>query len=275
MLCAKIFILYKSGEFMMINNFVNHLKYIVISILFFQISITSASKITIGQGSSVQLGTSDLISDTLEISNLGELLWGSGNHQILDFFNLNTGISSAQSSTISLSQDWHNEGSFNAGTGSVHFIDLQPLSRITGITDFYELIATTATDKTLEFPELIKQTIESNLVFTGSPGNLLKIISSSSTKQAFLGLDFNASQTIDYVSVTNNHSVLQVIAPGPADSYNSIQGTNARGWFGTPLAFAIPTLNQFSILLLLLITLLMTNKYIKSNIKQAIPGGKI
>jgi len=257
------------------NSFINHLKLIVTFILFFHIAIISASTISIGEGSSIQLGTSDLISDTLEISNLGELSWGSGNHQILDFFNLTSGISSAQSSTISLSQDWHNEGVFNAGTSTVHFIDLQPLSRITGMSDFYELVATTATLKTIEFKELTRQNIESNLIFTGSPGNLLNITSSSSSKQAYLGLDLNASQTVDYVNVTNNHSVLQQIAPGIADSFNSIQGTNARGWFGTPLAFQVPTLNQFSILLLLLITLLITKKNIKSNKKPVIPGGNI
>ncbi len=254
----------------MINKLVKHLKCIALSILFFQASLTYASKITIGTGSTIQLGSSSLNSDSLEINNNGELLWGSGAHQILDFFNLNTGISSAQSSTISLSQDWHNEGSFDAGSGIVHFTDLQPLSHITGMTNFYELMATTAASKTIEFQELVQQNIEKNIVLTGFPGNLLTIKSSSSSKQAYLKLNLNATQTVDYVNVTNNHSVLQVIAPGPASAFNSIQGPNARGWFGTPLAFSIPTLNLYTLLILLLTIVLIANKYSKQNVNPAI-----
>ncbi|MFK8012568.1 MAG: hypothetical protein AB8B80_11040 [Marinicellaceae bacterium] len=247
----------------MIVNYANHFKYIILSLFLFHASLSYASEIIIGQGNTVDLGDTDLQSEDLIIINQGLLNWGNGQHQISDFINQTSGISSAQNSFISLSQDWHNGGTFIAGSGTVSFNDLKPISRISGFTNFNELIATTASDKTLQFKEGTRQNIQNNIVLRGSSGNLLKITSSSETQEAYLGLNENASQSVDFINVANNHSVLQMLSPGQADISNSVQGPNVRGWFLTGFAFVIPTLSQLSVLILILITLLIAKNSIK------------
>lgn len=251
-----------------------HVNVLIILLLLSCTSVVFASKILIGQGSTVNLGTGSLYSDTLEVENNGLLHWGSGNHQIYSFHNLNTAIAFAQSSYISVLQNWENLNDFFSDSGSVEFIDSFPISNIIGNTVFFNLITSSTIDKTLVFEMGSTQGVLNNLALTGISGNLLKIRSSSTSGVANLQLENLASQTVDYVDISYNHGIRQHIAPGSAASFNSIQGPGVRGWFNVSLAYMVPTLNILSLLALFIMVLFLSKKHINNNKLQTQRGIK-
>ncbi len=242
--------------------FITSLNVLVFILVISASPMSLASKLIIGQGSTVFFGSSSIQSTSLEVDNSGDLNWGSGQHQLLNFINRGAAVSNAQSSSIQVLQDWQNDGSFIPGTGTVEFLDSMPVSRLTGDTGFYSLVVASTVEKTIFLNHSSTQSIENHLTFTGVAGNLLKIRSSSEPNPAFLDLAQAATQTIDYVDVSYNQSINQVIAPGVPHAFNSLRGSNVRGWFLEFSAVPIPMLNPLSLFILLMLIALVTRKHL-------------
>ena len=220
-----------------------------------------AASIDIGQGSTVNFGNSIVNNPSHSLSNSGTAIFADSTTSLLSFSNSNNAQSSANGATISIVEDWDNNGTFNAGNSTVNFIDGgSNTSKISGETRFNILTVASTVDKLLEFQASSQQIVMQHLQLTGVDGNLLTIISDSPGDEAMLALALSASQLIDYVDVTDNYGTAQVIAPGSPESFNSIQGSNVRGWFGTPLAFPIPSLSLIGLLILSTVLILLASK---------------
>ena len=222
-----------------------------------------AASIDIGQGSTVNFGNSIVNNPSHSLTNSGTSIFADSTTSLLSFSNSNNAQASANGATISIVEDWNNNGTFNAGNSTVNFIDGgSNSSKITGETRFNVLTVASAIGKILEFQAERQQIVLQHLQLTGVDGNLLTIISDTPGTPGMLALSLNnnASQLIDYVDVTDNFGTSQIIAPGTPESYNSIQGSNVRGWFGTPLAFPIPSLSLIGLLILSTVLILLASK---------------
>jgi hypothetical protein len=213
----------------------------------------NSASISVGEGSFVDFGGAQITTESLSIDNSGEVDFGTSQILLTDLSNQANAFVNAANSVLSITGNWFNVGDFDPVSSTVRFIDGPATSvQVTGDTTFNELIAMTAVGKVLSFEAGSTQTIATNLEFTGVDGNLLTIVSTIPGAVANISLNRDASQLIDYVDVTDNYGIWQRIAPGSPADYNSIQGSNVRGWFGTPLQFPVPTLSVFSLILLAL-----------------------
>lgn len=241
----------KGGCVSKLNIFV----FFIISL--YQSAVLSAT-IRVGEGSYIDFGGSQVSSEDLSIDNRGEVDFGTSQVLLTNLSNQTNALINAASSVLSINGNWFNAGDFNAMTSTVQFLDgPTPVSEISGQTTFYNLTARTNSGKVLSFEAGSQHAITNSLELSGIAGNLLSIISDSSGEEAFLNLLQSASQLIDYVDVTDNYANGQVIAPGIPADYNSVQGSNVRGWFGVPLQFPVPSLSLFSLILLAALMLLV------------------
>ena len=180
-----------------------------------------ASGLTIGAGSTVTLGDAQL--------KLG----------CNDLLIQSTADLQAQASTIRLGGSWNDQGTFDAGTGTVVFEDgcVPNMSSITGSSTFFDLQITTSTGKTVDFEAAATQTVIDALTLQGAAGNLLVLRSSMPGQQAFLKLDPGGSQNIDYVDVADNDATGQTLAAGA----HSVDSGNTTNWSFVTSASATPT----------------------------------
>jgi hypothetical protein len=216
-----------------------------------------AGSITVGQGSSLDLGSAVFQNPAHELINHGTLDFGESSSLLGNF--ANTASADAAGAQIQIVGDWSNTGLFTAGNSLVQFVDGgSGTSLILGSSNFNALTAITNTGKVLAFEAGQEQGISSRLELIGAAGNLLTIVSTAPGQEALTRLSDAATQQVDFVDVSDNHGVMQVIAPGEPVDYNSIRGPNVRGWFSLPLFFPIPSLNLiglFAMAFLMLMTM--------------------
>ncbi len=139
------------------------------------------------------------------------------------------GTLSNDSGLINVGGSWTNNGTFNAGTGTVNFIDGTTPSSISGSSTFYNLNVTTSTGKQLNLTAGQTQTVTMALTLQGVSGNLLVLRSSAGGQQASINLQNGASQSIDYIDAKDINAIGEHLALGPAGDFNSIDsGNNSR-----------------------------------------------
>ena len=142
-----------------------------------------------------------------------------------------TGSVNGGSGTISLSGDWSNNGSFQAGTGSVVFTDgcASGPMQITGTTVFNNLTLSSTNGRTFVLPAGANLTVTGTLVLQGTSGQPIQLVSSS-------------GQT----AVINLGPQAQVFR-----NFATVAGTVQIGM--QTVAHSIPTLNVYSLLALALL----------------------
>ena len=196
---------------------------------------TSAGNVTVGSGSTLDLGSATLDLGEADLNIAGTFAAGTGTvDQARDVSIQPGGTLNGESATLNVCGDWSNSGTFNAGSGSVNFVDGCGLSSaiITGDTTFENLSMTTTNGFLYSFAAGSTQIVTGALTLFGAPGNLLTIRSTVGGSEAFLNLQGTSSA--DFVDVDDNDSTLgNAIALGP----NSVTGSNAPGWLG---AAAVP-----------------------------------
>lgn len=229
----------------------------------------NAASIEIGAGSTVNFGNSVVDNPGHNLINSGTAIFANSTINLLSFSNNANALASAVGASINITEDWNNNGEFNAGNSTVNFIDGgSNESKISGETRFNILNVASSSGKILEFQADRQQIVMQHLQLTGVNGDLLTIVSDTPDSKAMLALSLSASQLIDYVNVTDNYGTGQIIAPGSPESHNSVQGSNVRGWFGTPLAFPVPSLNLISLLLLTALLIIIASKKYKKGINH-------
>jgi hypothetical protein len=96
--------------------------------------------------------------------------------------NINTGgVLNGSSGTLSVSGNWSNSGTFNAGTGSVVFTDgcAAGARTFTGNTVFNNLTLTSTTGRNFIIPSGTNITVNGTLTLQGTPGQPISLTSSA------------------------------------------------------------------------------------------------
>ncbi len=153
--------------------------------------------------------------------------------------------------SITLSGNWTNSGTFNAGSSQINFDDScgTGTSTITGNTTFFDLSLVSSSGKTFNMQAGSTQTIINLLTILGAAGNPLQIRSTLPGQLAFTNLLGN--QNIAHVGVSDNTATGVWLAPFQANEGGNSATTR---WFGDPNFVAkIPTLGPMSLLMLTLL----------------------
>ena len=137
-------------------------------------------------------------------------------------FSLTGGAFALGSGTLALGGDFANAGKFAPGIGMVAVGDAcgNGASTFSGANNFHALSITTTTGKQAIFPAGLAQNVTHALTLQGTPGNLLRIASSSAGQQGVLALAAGAAQNIAYVDARDNDAGVTPIAPGAASLYS-------------------------------------------------------
>lgn len=204
---------------------------------------TSAAHLTVGAGSTVDLGDGSLDLGCANLAVEGTLAAGTGVIDWAEDVSIG-GTLNGESATLYVTGDWNNSGTFNAGSSSVRFVDGCGLSSatISGDSTFFDLEMTTSTGKLVAFEAGSTTTVTDLLTLAGAEANLLTIRSTVDGSEAYL--DLQGSQTNDFVDVKDNHAIGNPIPPGP----NSVKGPNTPGWAN----IVLPTLSAGALALLTL-----------------------
>ena len=187
------------------------------------VKVAAGATVTIGVGSSLDLGTGLLDLGCADLTVAGTLSAGTvGFSAARDVTIEPAGVLNANSATLEVAGDWDNTGTFNAGTSSVSFVDGcgVSLATLSGGTSFSTLTLTTATGKTYQLEAGSTQTIGTALSLSGTAGNLLTLRSTSPGSAATL--DVQGSGTGDFLNVADLHFTPIPIVFGP----NSTVGSN-------------------------------------------------
>lgn len=216
------------------------------AVIFGLATVASAAQLTVGAGSTLDLGSGSLDLGCAGLVVAGTLAAGTN---VIDWAQDVSvqpgGTLNGESATLYVTGDWSNSGTFSAGTSSVNFIDGcdRTSATISGGSTFATLSMTTAIGKLYSFQAGSTQTITGSLTLAGASGNLLTIRSTVNGNEAFL--DLQGSQAVDFVDVKDNHAIGHLILMG-LDSVNS---GNAPGWW---VAAGIPALSAAALALLML-----------------------
>jgi hypothetical protein len=188
--------------------------------------VASAQSVTVGSGASLSLSNStfDLGCSDLVISgtaNLGSALVT----QAVDVSIPGGGTLTGGSATLDVTGNWSRSGTFNAGTGSVRFVDGcgTVSSTISDSSTFSDLELTTTTGKQVIFEAGATTTVNGMFNVSGASGNLLQIRSTVDGSEAFLALA--AADMGDFVDVKDNHAV-----PSPVSVIGLLASGNNLGW---------------------------------------------
>jgi hypothetical protein len=187
----------------------------------------SAGQVTVGSGSSVDLGTGSLDLGCADLTVGGTLSAGTaGFSQARDVTIDPTGLVNGDSATLQVAGDWDNAGTFNAGTSTVQMVDGCGLASavIAGDTTFANLEMTTTAGFLYSFAAGSTQTVTGSLTLAGASDNLLTIRSTLDSSEAFFDLDQAA--TGSFVDVKDNHAIDQAVTLDPG----SVVSGNAPGW---------------------------------------------
>ncbi len=200
----------------------------------------SAGQVTVGSGSSFDLGTGSLDLGCADLTVTGTMAAGTvGFAQARDVTIDPTGLLDGESATLEVAGDWDNAGTFNAGTSTVQLVDGCGLASavIAGDTTFANLDMTTTSGFLYSFTSGSTQTVTGSVTLAGASGNLLTIRSTLDGSEAFLDLDLPATGI--FVDVKDNHAIDQPVTLDPG----SVDSGNSPGWsVGVPLVPALSLL---------------------------------
>lgn len=144
----------------------------------------------------------------------------------------NLELSSADLGDLYVGGDWNNSGNFFHNSRLVAF-NGTGAQAINGSTDFAHLSITATTARTVTFQAGTAYLSIGTMTFTGAPGNLLTLRSSSPGTQWGLSAPIPAFQTVEYVNVQDSNASFGNIVTAS----NSVDSGNNLNWnFGAPPA---------------------------------------
>ena len=199
-----------------------------------------AGNLTVGSGSSLDLGTGSLALGCADLDVLGTMSAGTvGFTEGRDVSITPTGVMNGNAATLQLSGDWDNLGSFVAGTSSVQITDGCGLLSgvVNGDTSFNNLMLSSTSGKQVTFTAGSTQVVAGSFVVAGALGNQLKIRSNVPGTKAFVNVQ--GSSNASCVDVADNSALLGINIP--MDSC-SIKGPNSPGWLLSPMIPLLPPL---------------------------------
>ncbi len=230
---------------------------VICALVFSLVSSPALANLKIPAGASVQTngGTITLGGSSLDLG--GTLDVGSG--QIVGIASLMAQAGSllaGGSGLIELSGDWSILGTFDAGTGSVRFIDaVSSTSSLRGSNAFHALSLISAIGKHIVLEPGNIQRISQLLEIQGTAAQPIQIERQPGGAVANVDLAQSGSQTISHVGVSNVYAIGQPLAPALSNEGGS---GNAIGWFGAlpQPTLPVPAGSPLSLLILSIFMLL-------------------
>lgn len=210
-----------------------------LNVAYADISVPAGGNIALG-GGSTDLGCSD-------ITVAGTLLLQNGSLNNVRSFTIAAGGSVvAGSGVITLSGNWNNAGSFNAGTGTVNFVDAPNCSTgstISGSTTFATFGLVSTSGKLYRFAPGSTQSILTLLTASGTAALPLRLESAGDLQTAFINL--TGQQLMNDLAVNDLRAIGVPLAP-------ALRNRNptgvAIGWFGlTEASYVVPAASGFTL----------------------------
>ncbi len=216
------------------------MKLSILAAAFVALPSLAAADLTVSAGASMNLGTGTLDLGCQSLSAAGTFGAGTGGtvNQALDVTVPVGGTLNGETGTLNVGGNWDNGGTFNAGSGTVNFVDDcgQTLATISGNSTFSTLNLNTTLGKTYELESGSTQTVSGSISLTGdSISNRLVLRSTTNGSEA--SFNVTGSQSTAFVDVQDNHATGNALNAGPG-STNS--GGNTDGWFFGGVVPALP-----------------------------------
>jgi hypothetical protein len=192
--------------------------------------------LTISAGGTKSLTGPTSVTGTTNIS-AGTLDAVSGQDYPLSTGSISIGASGTftpQNSTVTVTTNWANAGTFTAG-GSTVLMNTGATAIVSGSTDFYNLTITHTGVKEVNFEAGATFGITNLLTVTGSSGAPIKLYSTASPTQWIIHPTGTAS--VDYADVKDSACAGGSIAIMPSNLTNS--GNNGTCWVNASITFAI------------------------------------
>jgi hypothetical protein len=212
----------------------------------------SAGNLTVGAGSTLDLGTGSLALGCADLDVAGTLIAGSSGFSAgRDITIAPTGTLNGNSAVLSLSGDWDNAGTFNAGTSSVQIVDGCALlsGTVVGNSTFANLSFSSASARLQRFSTGSTQTVTGLFSLLGASGNRLQVRSTLAGSAAFLNV--TGSSSVSHVDVDDSDALLGNAISLPT---NSVKGLNTPGWLQEIVVPLLAPLGLAALALLLLVS---------------------
>jgi hypothetical protein len=217
----------------------------------------SAGTVTVGSNSTFDLGTGSLALGCADLAVAGTLTAGTVGFSAARDVAINPGgTMNGNSALLSLSGNWDNSGTFNAGTSTVQMVDGCALFSgvISGNTTFANLSMNTSTAKQVSITASSTQSVTGLLTLIGTLGNRLKIRSTLAGTAAIFNV--TGSSNVAFVDVQDNNALPGNDISLPA---NSLKGSNTPGWLQ---GISVPLLGPVGIALLSLLLLVSGQRWL-------------
>ena len=197
------------------------------------ISVASSAHaaIYIPENARVDLGSGSLSTGPDELTISGQLDAGSNRLDSGDFLIEPTGVVNGGSARVQVCGHWTNEGTFNADTGTVSFVDgCRDTIELSGSTTFHNLEMSSLAGTTYRFEAGETQTVSGSLQLMGVAGDRLVLRSTADGSTAYLTAQGDVTALfIDIngdVDTTGGHPVLFLTADADADGVaDALEGT--------------------------------------------------
>lgn len=193
-----------------------------------------AQRVDIGEGATWQLDGANMDLDCAVLRIEGAVDAADGQIAGVGHLDL-AGQLAATTAWLEVGGDWSNQGSFNAGSGTVAFSDRcnQPQTTLHGNSTFATLVMESSRGKSYHFQSGATQSVTSALRLSGAAGQHLPIRSTTAGNRANLSLATSGSQQIDWVDVADMAapSGSAWLAAGLPTAFNSIDSGNNQRWF--------------------------------------------
>jgi hypothetical protein len=209
--------------------------------------------VIVGDGATMTLGDGTLAMGCMALRITGTLHGASGTVELGGDYEIQSGgLLAGEGGTFEVAGDWSNQGTFDPGGSTVHFLDGcgNAEARICNSSTFANLIVESDTGKIYEFEAGATQTVLDSLVIAGDQAALVRIQSKSDGDRAFI--DLQGDQEISFVDVRDHEAVGRRIAPGAPEDFGSIDSGNTRNWFFNIDALPAPAATTSALLVALL-----------------------
>jgi hypothetical protein len=227
---------------------------VAMATLYLSLAVPAWAQFTIPSGSSFDVpagATIDTACIPVEVE--GNLNVHSGQFATGSDLNVaSTGAVDDGAGIISIGGDLTSTGTFNAGTGTVKFVDgcAGTPAHLVGTLIFQNLTLSSTAGRAFVIPAGSSITVLGTLTLQGAPGQSIQLISSSSST-AVINLGPAATVVRNFASVAGNVQI---------------------GASAATSAHAIPTLNQYGVLLLSLLLSCTAVWYRRRQTMPARPG---
>lgn len=187
--------------------------------------------VVVAAGAAMTLGEGTLSTGCTALRVAGTFRGASGRLAGGDVEIQSGGLLAGDGGLLEVAGDWTNQGTFDAGASTVHFLDgcSNSEAEICDESTFANLVVESLNGKTYRFEAGATQTVLDSLTVAGDSGSLVRVRSKIDGERAFIAL--RGDQDISFVDVQDHEAVARHIAKGPPEDFDSVDSGNNLRWF--------------------------------------------